>query len=265
MTTIRTCPGRERCRSRPGTERPARGRARPGSGCRASGRRDAGSTRRSWGSGRASLPCARRGPGPRGPQRVVEQRPPGPGTLVACLIWHASGTRAGSGRLRAAYCQRRDCPPGSRPDSRPLVVLKVRHRVKSGVNPVKRDDLGRHFPDPPCVVGRGLDDRACGSLVPGMQETAGCPDTRPVALLTTFMPAQDVFSWRSAERQGQAVICFPALQQGDTPSGQRWPSPPPALSLDPLTRQHPLTSCHGGSVSLLDRDPSSCYAESDRD
>jgi len=152
----------------------------------------------------------------------------------------------------AACRERRDCPRGRRPDSRCFIVLEVSHRAESIVNPVSRDDLGRHFPYSPCVVGCGLDDRGCGSVVPGVQEAAGRPDTRPVAVLATFMAAEHVLRWRSAQRQDQAVIYFLALQQGDTSSDQSWPSSPPALSIDPLTRRHPVTACHGQCVSRLD-------------
>jgi hypothetical protein len=191
-------------------------------------------------------------------------------TASACLTWELPSigvrwrpllsvvivthlvTRSLDLRSSSDSRERRDCSPSRRSDSRHLIVPEVDHRVESIVNPVTRDDFGCHFPDSPGVVGGGPDDRCCRPVIPGVQEAAGRPHTGPVALFAPFMAFEDILCWLATQRQDQAVINFPALQQVDASGGQSWLPSPSALGLNALARRHPVSACHGQSVSRLD-------------
>jgi hypothetical protein len=169
--------------------------------------------------------------------------------------WRGAG-RARSLDLRSSSGSRErpDCSLGRRLDSWHLIVPEVDHRVESIVNPVTRHDFGCHFPDSPRIVGSGPDDRCRRPVIPDVQEAAGRPHTGPVALFAPFMAFEDILCWFATQRQDQIVINFPALQQVDASGGQSWLPSPSALGLNALARRHPVSACHGQSVSRPDRD-----------
>lgn len=114
------------------------------------------------------------------------------------------------------------------------VIAKIGYDGQRIAQLVAGDDLGSHLSNPPRVVVQRLDNRGTGGIVPGPQQSSGCPNTEPVVRAARFAGHYPP-CWRAAEREDQRRVGVAAPQEVDASSDHCVVAAVGTLGLDALS------------------------------